>query len=251
MNSKIIEKIKKLLSLSKSDNEHEAANAAAAAAGLMAQHQISVATLGEDDDAFVDATLGSYTIDSSCRRKVPWKADLAFGVASSFGCKYHYSGASLCMVGRSSDVDAVKYIYMYLVREINRLAEESWEGYTFAEWDTPKAYKGAFRTGASITVRKRLHDSRKENLEKEKQGADVLKCQAIIRVEKNDEAIEKFYEQYAEDNNFKNFKSQGTIGSIDGLNAGKKAGNNINLGNNKGLNGGSNKLGKPQNLLGE
>ena len=248
MNSKIIDKIKKLLSLSKSDNEHEAANAAAAAAGLMAQHQISIATLGEDDGDTIDDTLGTFYVDNSASRKVVWKGSIAFGVAASFGCQYYWSGPHPTMVGRKGDVDAVKYIYAYLVREVNRLAEKSWDEYPLKDYESARAYKTSFRTGATLIVRKRLQESRKENLSNEKVNADELKMNAIVKVEANDEAIKEFYKDLSK--GFGRFNASNTVSSLSGLNAGKKAGNSINLGNNKGLNGGSNKLGKPTKMLG-
>ena len=248
MNSKIIEKIKKLLNLSKSANEHEAANAAAVAASLMAQHQISVASLGEEEDAAA-ISVGTFKIDASGHRKVTWKGRLAFGVASSFGCQYYWSGAHPTMVGRSSDVDAVKYIYMYLVREVNRLAEESWEAYRFNDFESARAYKTSFRTGASMIVQQRLQESRKENLAKEKVDAGLLKMNAIVKVEGDDRAIKEFYKDLSK--NFRPFKASNTVGSITGLNAGKNAGKGINLGGNKGIGGGSKGLNSAPKRLGK
>lgn len=248
MNSRIVEKIKKLLNLSKSSNEHEAANAAARAAALMTEHQISVATLEEPDDP--DDTIGTHIMDNF-GKKVVWKGDLAFGVAASFGCKYYWTGGSPTMVGFKRDVDAVKYIYQYLVREINRLAEESWRDYRFAEFESARAYKTAFRKGASMIVRRRLQDARKESIEKEKQNADILKSQAIVKVERRDEEIQKFYKNIS--SKFGTFTPSNKIGSLDGLNAGKKAGKNIRLTNNgPGLRSGTKGLSaKPKQLGGK
>jgi hypothetical protein len=250
MNSKVIDKIKKLLNLSKSTNEHEAANAASMAASLMAQHQISVAALEDEDDDPTASVIGSHTIDSSAHRKVVWKADLAFGVAASFGCKYYWSGARTVMVGRKGDVDSVKYIYKYLVREINRLADKSWAEYRWSDCESARGYKTAFRKGAAVVVRKRLAASRRENLSKEKENADILKSQAIVKVEQGDQAIREYYRDLSR--GFGTFNSSNKVSSLEGLQAGRKAGSNIRLGGGgKGLGGGAKGIGAGTKMLGK
>jgi hypothetical protein len=249
MNSKIVEKIKKLLSLSKSDNEHEAANAAATAAALMAEHQISIAAL----DDTLEESFGVFPIDCDpAKKKVSWKGRIAFGVAASFGCKWYWDGSVPTMVGRESDVAAVRYTCTYLVREINRLAEQSWKDYPMNEWESARAYKTSFRTGASQRVRLRLQQARKENLAKEKSGADERRMNAIVKVEQNDEAIKKYYDDLAKAMNFKSFRTTNKVGSAIGLQAGREAGNSINLGGaNKGIGSGTKNLKAQTKQLGK
>ena len=245
MNS-ITDKIKKLLALSKSANEHEAASAAAMAAALMVEHHISEVTF---DDVSTNDDLGSFCIDRGGHRKVTWKGDLLGGAASAFGCNWYWHGSNLHIVGHSSDVDAIKYTYQYLVREVNRLAEKSWKAFYLQEFETARGYKTSFRRGASMTIRKRLMESRRETLNKEKKDADAARASAIVRVENRDQEVKDFFRDMSK--GFKKLKTTNTVKSIYGLKAGEQAGKDISLGGGKGLGGGSAKLAAPQRRLGK
>jgi hypothetical protein len=157
----------------------------------------------------------------------------------------------MAIVGHGSDVDAIKYTYQYLVREINRLADESWDNYYLKHYEnSARAYKTSFRRGAAMTVRKRLQESRKEKLAKEKEGADAAKCQAIVRVENRDKEIEKWFKELSK--NFGTFRSTNKVGSLEGLRAGEEAGNKIRLGRvNKGLRGSSKRIAEGPKMLGD
>ena len=230
MNEKIIDKIKKLLALSSSANEHEAANAAAAAAALMAKHQIDMASLEEPDDpnSFIDL----HVVDDAHKRKVVWKGDVAFGAAAAFGCKYLWSGPKPVMVGYESDLAAVKYVYQYLVREINRLADKSWNEFPLQFLEKSREYKEAFRRGAASVVRQRLQESRKDTIREEKKKVDANMA-AIVKVENRDQQIDDFFAELAKRTG--TYTPNNKVKSPAGLQAGMHEGNKININRSSGL----------------
>lgn len=131
---KILDKLKKLLALSKSPEAHEAANAAAAAQRIMLEHKIQEADLeiGGDDDLV--EPIADFTVE---RRAVTWKTYLLTGVARANSCECYRAQTvnresrkltgkkHLHVVGTNTDVQAVVYIYRYLCMEINRLTREN------------------------------------------------------------------------------------------------------------------------------
>lgn len=125
--SPILDKIRKLLSLAKSDNEHEAAAAAAAAQRLMTEHDISEAELPAPSEPAETPSLDMLTTFGSV---VPaWLGGLAAGLSKLQHCKCWSSrgpdGAwRLSIVGTPSDVATVRYLYAWLHSEIERHAQK-------------------------------------------------------------------------------------------------------------------------------
>ncbi len=181
---KIIDRIRKLLELSKSDNEHEAAQAGARAAQLMGEHAITEAMVkvtGEDDAAnehvterIAEDNLGP---DMLTKTRVAWRDRVASSVARSLDCETYTSGGNLYAFGRESNVSAWRYTSAYLIREIDRLADRAWldEGADLAAVGRrPKTWKGAFRLGAADVVANRLFLSKKERIEQERATAERI-----------------------------------------------------------------------------
>ena len=85
--SKIVAKIRKLLALAQSSNEHEAAAAAARAAALMAAHQIAEATLSLEPNAESTAeAIGEQVLEASSR-VASWRRMLIGGLTRAFACR--------------------------------------------------------------------------------------------------------------------------------------------------------------------
>lgn len=130
VDSKIIEKISKLLALAESDNVNEAASAAARAQELMTKHQLAIADIQANGFDHIVDPIDDLPIDLD-KSLIHWKTCLAAGIAKANGCatynKYMYVNGKQAQVvtqyvGPRLSVDAVTYMYRYLVREINRLA---------------------------------------------------------------------------------------------------------------------------------
>jgi Protein of unknown function (DUF2786) len=123
----VLGKVKGLLALSKSTNEHEAAAAAAAAHRLIQAHRLEEAELEgagvleaepvEEDVRPLDVFGG---------RRVPWRGRLSAKLAQHLGCttylRRQFGQSTLRIIGRPSDVAALRVLFAWCVYEIDRLA---------------------------------------------------------------------------------------------------------------------------------
>jgi hypothetical protein len=125
----VIERVAKLRRLATSSNVHEAAAAAAAADRLMTEHGIAEASLEAAGETPAEpVTEASDPIATWARgRMAHWQHQLAYRLTLHYGCEawqeHRYASVSLRIVGRPSDVASVRYMYSWLVLEIERLAQ--------------------------------------------------------------------------------------------------------------------------------
>jgi hypothetical protein len=115
----IIEKIKKLLALANSSNEHEAALAASHAQRLLSEHNLAMADIeaaNKPDKADRVETTLSKTLPK-------WLRHLSAGVSSAFDCRtVHYpSTGKMTFIGVGADVQIAAYTFVYLNRTVRRL----------------------------------------------------------------------------------------------------------------------------------
>lgn len=115
-----VNKIKKLLALSRSNNISEAANALAKAMKLANDHGVEISDLSGNDSLIEEKELGKK------RCKIPkWELKLAAGMAQLFGCRIVTSKAwrdeQIKIVGISKDIENCTYVYVYLLRIIRDL----------------------------------------------------------------------------------------------------------------------------------
>ncbi len=119
---KIIEKIQKLLALSASSNEHEAALAAAHAQRLLALHNLQMA-----DIAATSPPEQADSISVPAAATLPkWAGWLASSVALSCSCKVIHMKSPpprLLFIGVGQDVEVSSYTYQFLEKTIRRLAK--------------------------------------------------------------------------------------------------------------------------------
>jgi hypothetical protein len=118
-NITIIEKIKKLLALSNSCNEHEAALAAAHVQRLLAAHNLAMAdiTASEKPDK-------ADTVETDVARTLPkWIRHLSAGVSSAFDCQaiHHPATGKMTFIGVGADVQVAAYTFTYLDRTVRKL----------------------------------------------------------------------------------------------------------------------------------
>ena len=118
-NSAIIGKIRKLLALSCSCNEHEAALAAAHVQRLLSEHNLAMADIeapGRPERAD--------SIETAAARKLPrWLRHLTAGVSAAFDCQavHHPAGGRLTFIGVGADAQVAVYTFTYLERTIRKL----------------------------------------------------------------------------------------------------------------------------------
>lgn len=202
----VIDKIGKLLALAegKGTTTNEAANAAAAAQELMDRHKLTRAIVDarslddEDVSAFPRDPLMTGSLDL-----FRWRLRLADSLARMNDCcMLMRTGAKAeqgqaWLVGRESDVLVTRYLYIYLAREISRIA--------YAEIDksahNPEQWHDNFCNGAAAVVFHRLKESRKA-VQREalsNKGGEA----ALVLLRDRSKAVEVFVKQLTQGRSLK------------------------------------------------
>lgn len=118
----IIQKIKKLLALSESSNEHEAKLAMFKAQELLAKHKISLKEI--EDHKNIDVIEGKTNITF---RQGKWKGRLADVIAENFGC-YHFYRTNrshmIIFMGKDEDVTVCTIVLEYAIDCINSVVKK-------------------------------------------------------------------------------------------------------------------------------
>ena len=146
---KIIEKIKKVLELSKNNpSEEEAKSAALKAQKLMAEYHISMAEIDTIEDV---STIMEKTVDVGMGNK--WKYQLARIIARNFRCKYFYYGKSVIVFyGYEEDAEIAAMTFKFLFRIGNKAATNFYQNernkaMNDCGWFEGKGLKNAFLIG--------------------------------------------------------------------------------------------------------
>lgn len=115
-NEKVLDKIKKLLALSQSPNEHEAQAAMLKAQELMKRYDISLEQSNEIEYEYLTVQ-GDNGEDNSYFR-IP----LANILAKNFRCKLYLRGNAIMFYGHSEDCEICKNVYDFAYKTIKRLS---------------------------------------------------------------------------------------------------------------------------------
>ena len=118
-NSPVIEKIRKLLALANSCNEHEAALAAGHARRLLAEHNLAMA-----DIEAAQRPDKADKVETAAAKTLPkWLRHLSAGVSSSFDCRaiHHPASGKITFIGVGADVQVAAYTFTYLDRTVRKL----------------------------------------------------------------------------------------------------------------------------------
>jgi len=176
----VIEKVKKLLALSKSSNVNEAANAMAAANRLLDEYRLSEADIiGSDSSLDPIIEDDSYVYETG--RISPWKQNLVMTLSSHYGCAvfnncYYPEGRKVSrykLLGRKSDIQIVQYMFAYLVLECQRLSDAEVKG-------QGKVVVFSYCNGFVSGIAEQLHLSRKE-VEKTSTSNAIVKINARVK----------------------------------------------------------------------
>ena len=115
----IIEKIKKLLALANSSNEHEAALAASHAQRLLSEHNLAMA-----DIEAAHRPDKADRVETAAAKSLPkWMRHLSAGVSSAFDCQaiHHPATGKMTFIGVGADVQIAAYTFAYLDRIVRKL----------------------------------------------------------------------------------------------------------------------------------
>lgn len=219
--SSVIERVQKLLALSKSSNPNEAANAAAAANKLIDQYRLSEADItteqGETDPLVED---DGYIYETG--KITPWKAALVRTLAAHYGVAHyndnHYpEGRKVSrykLIGRTSDIQIVRYMFTWLSMECQRLADANAKG-------LGRVFVASYCEGFVNGIAIQLRASRQE-VKQTASSAAIIKLDARLQESQN-----FMYSQH----NLKKSKSY-SFSQRDSLaySAGQQKGQSIHLG---------------------
>lgn len=118
-NSPVIEKIKKLLALANSCNEHEAALAASHAQRLLSEHNLAMA-----DIESARKPEKADRVETSVSKTLPkWLRHLSAGISSAFDCQaiHHPAIGKISFIGVGADVQVAAYTFTCLDRTVRKL----------------------------------------------------------------------------------------------------------------------------------
>lgn len=118
-NNRIIDKIRKLLALANSSNEHEAALAASHAQRLLSAHNLAMADIESEQKP-----QSADKVEATVSKTLPkWVRHLSAGVCTAFDCQgiHHPATGKLTFIGVGADVQIAAYTFSYLDKTVRRL----------------------------------------------------------------------------------------------------------------------------------
>ena len=194
--AKLLDRIRKLLALSASSNENEAAMAAEKAQAMLAEHNLSMQDVkaSDGDDMMKDVIIDNTIVTSSH----PWRRPLGLAVARLYFCTYYYTttrGKSTnthSFVGADHNVMVAVVMFKYLLETIDRLARKG-------ALNVPKSeqspYRVAFRSACCVRLCQRIY----QRIEAAKRGEIVGETgKALVLAslyDRTQHMLDKFLEQ--------------------------------------------------------
>ena len=159
----ILSKIKKLLALARSDNENEAAIAAAKAQTLLIEYNISREELDSFSDAKAEKVIQVQVDGKNKHNRSAWYDTLAYTVAQANLCTTLISGSGIIWIGKTTNIEVAQYIFDNLVRDLSRICDTAWGiMLKIQKLDRTrptvhgKIWKNNFYHGANQSIRERL-----------------------------------------------------------------------------------------------
>lgn len=244
---KILDRVRKLLELSKNnDNVSEAAAAAGQAQKLMSEYAITEAMLEDVETTEVVVNEMFYGEDTS--KIASWKSALAMELSQANQCDIYMDMEGgkrfLRIIGKSSKAHTVRYLFVYVVREIERLCAEA----AALRGSPGRTWHNNFKLGAAEEVGKRVKAAAEEQKKRMKreayEGDEMGSGTALVRV---NAALARIDAEAAEvEGKMKalgltTYTSNSRV-NREGLEAGRRAGANINLNSGPGLGSGAGRL---------
>ena len=159
MDQKIIEKLQKLLALSASDNEHEAALAMSKAEALMREHNLSVADVAINGSG---ADVESKEVYGLTKAYQSWEGQLGCAIAKAFDGhavrNRYYDSWKLTFVAGVTDLSIIIDLFERLRQTIGRMSREYTKKNYSADvfYGSRETFKKSYRMGLLNTIFNRL-----------------------------------------------------------------------------------------------
>lgn len=247
---KVLERVKKLVALSKSPNEHEAALAAERAAAILAEHNLSMSDLEtevEEEAFIIDEVEG--------QESRPYQRGLAGAVARLYFCRCFYTRRDIpapnrkrgyvtkdchSFVGAKHNVVVAQIMFGYLCEAVERLAKK---GALTVPPGERSAYRVTFRETCSQTLRRRIYDKYMEAKKSGMVTESGTNLPALANLyDRTERELQSFLQQTVSGLRPSNRKAKILHGQ--GLRDGISAGENISLDRQLGGKGSGRLIGK-------
>jgi hypothetical protein len=169
-NKIIVNKIKKLLALSTSSNEHEAALASQRANELLIKHNLSLTEIQGADDIVEFETTPVSRIPS-------WKEILFSNIADYYFCRLFRTTEknnkhAFLLIGKQTNIEIAKQMFEYLAATIDKMAKKQ----TYFKGRTSL---NSYRHGIVSTLIRRFEEMKKQAMEKGIKS-QTLTCNALV-----------------------------------------------------------------------
>lgn len=232
---KAIDRARKLLELSRSDNVNESAAALAQAQKLMSKHSITELMLSTPETELDREQIEDGILHKENKPMQRWKGQLAMPLCEANQCQIYRIGAAheLHVIGRPSDAQTVRYLFSYISNEITRLCMRA----SGIRGNPGVRWRNDFCIGAAQEVGRRVKEAAKEartEMKQEAYGGDsmgngtAIVCvnNALAKLDERKTDVERWTRRNLQ------LRKQSTGGrqrDYEGRAAGKRAGGQIDL----------------------
>jgi hypothetical protein len=173
----LINKLIKVLALTSSPNEGEAAAASAMLEKLLIQHNLEIADLEKKGASAPAITEGAHDLGKAAFR---WKLNLADAIASHYYCysATDHATKKVAFIGRPDNVEALRMLYGWLIDQIGRIASSERRNHEtdMGERIDPLRWQVGFGLGAVERLTDRLAElktAREQTMARDENG-DVI-----------------------------------------------------------------------------
>jgi hypothetical protein len=235
--AKIVDKVRKLLALSTSPNENEAASAAEKAQALLAEYNLSVEEIKQDGSRVEDIFITKARLRTP---SVPWIRYIGGACAALYFCKYYYThdyvytAQRKCgyirkdihsFVGAEHNIAVADMMFEYLIKTVDRLSKEGQKSVHPRE---RTSYDTSFKQACSLRLASRI----KERIEAAKQGkvkseTTGKNLPALLNVyERTEKALKEHLDKTVK---LRKSRKQPIASNSRGVADGRRAGDSIGL----------------------
>ena len=162
VSEKIIERIKKLLSLAQSNNENEALSSLSKARELMAKYKIEMAEVKnkeEQKEEVINGKVAEFTHDG----RTIWKSLIVKVVADNFGCYcYIDRDKKFVVLGKETDVSVCKGIITFAIKIVEKEGNKLANSYKRMGYST-RGLKKEYGIGFARGLEKKFEEQNQQD----------------------------------------------------------------------------------------
>ena len=162
VSEKIIERIKKLLSLAQSNNENEALSSLSKARELMAKYKIEMAEVKnkeEQKEEVINGKVEEFTHDG----RTIWKSLIVKVVADNFGCHCYIDiDKKFVILGKETDVSVCKGMITFAIKIVEKEGNKLANSYKKMGYST-RGLKKEYGIGFARGLEKKFEEQNKQD----------------------------------------------------------------------------------------